>query len=283
MCQSPKLLHWRLKPLISAKASQVRCFRYIDNSSTLTFSYIQQHSSNQIVSPERVSSSEMSRLDTKGGPSASVSRSSPASATSSKTASYVPPHLRRTVNSASSSPSSSAGPSSLPSYASRNGNTGASPSPSYITPRSGQLNSRSDPSPRDESRGVFQPSRRLGPDSPLSHRGAPGSWSSPSTDRFRSAPASSPSSSATGRSWSKYPNTSHLFISGDSFVGALSPALGPKEEEVDLRDTEQMEAMRIARRNKRVVIDKGKGAAAKVGLGFLIRQLYEPGPADTVF
>jgi hypothetical protein len=200
----------------------------------------------------------MSKLDTKGGPSTPASRASPASS-ATKTGSYVPPHLRRAAN-ASSSPVNS-GPSSSPSFSSRN--EGFSSSPSMGASRHHQLNFRSDPSPRDESRNVFQPTRRNINDSPLSHRGAPGSWSSPSNERFRSAPASS--SSSTGRNWTKYPSTSHLFISGDSFVGALSPALGPREEEVDLRDTEQIELMRVAKRNKRVVIDKGKGAAAKVG------------------
>lgn len=189
----------------------------------------------------------MSIPESKGGagPSTSASRQS-----SLSTGSYVPPHLRRAAN--TPTPSSS-----------RHGfrDADATPSPTHPRARWSQTNSRSDPSPRD------RPARLdLGSWSSPSPRGTPGSWaSSPNDrDRFRSSPGLS--SSGSSRNWSKYPPTSHLFISGDSFVGALSPALGPKEEEVDLRDPEQMEEMRIARRIKRVVIDKGKGAAAKVRL-----------------
>lgn len=183
------------------------------------------------------------------GADAPASSSTTNGASSSRAGgSYVPPHLRR---------------------ASANVNASATTSNSSSSSRTGMGMGGYDNSIFSKSRSYQPSSRTSAPSSwsssqaiPISNRsGAPPSWPSrtdPSRDRFRTAP------SASRGTWTKYPASSHLFNSGDSFVGAFSPALGPRDDETDPDDREQMEQMRIAKRIRRVVIDKGKGAAAKV-------------------
>lgn len=201
------------------------------------------------------------------------------STSASSKGSYVPPHLRGKVNANSTTSST---------YSRGDNRQSQAPPPdSTLSTRSRSDGPQSRSDPTRPSQGTYvNPSRRSGfgmeesrasnfggQAPPPSYRGAPSGWKDPS-GRYVSAPERSTrsyqtnynssnfgSSNGSG-SRSRISDTSILFISGDSFVGALSPAVGPRRDDVDA-DPSLGPQMEEAQRWKRVVIDKGKGASAK--------------------
>lgn len=105
------------------------------------------------------------------------------------------------------------------------------------------------------------------------------------------APSSTFSHSAPSPRRRYVPETAHLFLAGDSFVGALSPAKGPQPKELPgergTTEEEQAEYAQIKKEwevydaiPKMIKIRKEKGAAAKVRLTSFPRNDIETGQRD---
>lgn len=208
----------------------------------------------------------------------SPSASTTSASTAPRTGTYLPPHMRGKASANSNTTSPSRGDTRQ--------SQGPPPDSTFSTrSRSDGPRSRSDPT-RTSQGACVNPSRRFGLDqaqaeisgsqAPPTYRGAPSGWNA-SSGRYTSAPERSTRPYQSNYNSSNYgsngisnanfgkksSDTSILFITGDSFVGALSAAVGPRKDDVDA-DPSLRPQMEEAQRWKRVVIDKGKGASAKV-------------------
>jgi hypothetical protein len=207
---------------------------------------------------------------------------------------YVPPALRSQPtptssrsNGPSSSSSSAPGPSrytntNTGTYQARRPLDNGSPGPSRYSQPTPALASHVpyDYSREDPEFQMTSPHDQMGPGRRNVSPNQPKSTYIPPSQRSARPPTATTgtfSHSAPSPRRRYIPETAHLFLAGDSFVGALSPAKGPQPKELPVErgttEEEQAEFAAIKKQwevydaiPKMIKIRKEKGAAAKVGL-----------------